>query len=224
MMRSFGARTDTYVTDEPLYAHYLNETGLKHPGVDEILTSQDTNAERLTQWLGGSVPQEKKLWYQKHMTHHLLPTIDRAWMKSCVHCCLIRNPHEVLASYSKTRNEVTLDDLGFVQQAAIYDYVINELGQPCPVIDSNDILRDPEHILQSLCESIGIDFSTDMLQWESGLRPTDGVWAKYWYASVETSTGFMPYRERRPDYPEHLRSIAVQAEPYYETLYRARLR
>jgi hypothetical protein len=129
-----------------------------------------------------------------------------------------------LASYSKARDNVTLDDLGFIQQAEIYDYVTNELGLPCPVIDSNDILRNPTHLLGALCESVGIEFTSDMLQWEPGLRSTDGVWAKHWYASVETSTGFMPYRERHPDYPEHLRSIAIQAEPHYETLYRARLR
>ena len=42
MMRSFGARADTIVVDEPFYAHYLAATGLDHPGRDEILASQPT--------------------------------------------------------------------------------------------------------------------------------------------------------------------------------------
>ena len=158
------------------------------------------------------------------MTHHQLPTVGREWMKQCVHCFLIRNPHEVLASYAKAREQVTLQDLGFVQQAKIYDYVCNDLGQNAPVIDSNDVLRDPKATLGRLCNEIGIEFSADMLKWKPGIRDTDGVWAKHWYASVEHSSGFMPYRQRSPDYPEELRPIAAQAEPYYQKLYQARLR
>ena len=39
LMRSWENRQDTVVTDEPLYAFYLQRTGLAHPGREEILAS-----------------------------------------------------------------------------------------------------------------------------------------------------------------------------------------
>ena len=38
MMRSFGARADAIVVDEPFYAAYLDRTGLEHPMRAEIIT------------------------------------------------------------------------------------------------------------------------------------------------------------------------------------------
>ena len=63
-----------------------------------------------------------------------------------------------------------------------------------------------------------------MLSWPPGPRDSDGVWGKYWYASVWDSTGFAPYRQKRLTLDERDREIAERARPYYELLYRHRLR
>jgi len=223
MMRSFEARGDCAVSDEPLYAHYLKHTAFDHPMKDEVMVSQPTDWEDVTRRLCQASPENKPVWYQKHMTHHLLPHIERGWMKELRHCFLIRDPQEVLASYARSRAEVTLEDLGFEAQAQIFQWLKDELGQEPVVVASNDILKAPAQMLEMLCEALEVPFSQRMLCWEPGLRESDGVWASHWYKNVMESTGFAPYRERTPDYPEHLAPIAEAARPFYEPLFERRM-
>ncbi len=223
MMRAFEARGDCAVSDEPLYAHYLKHTELDHPMKDEVMASQPTKWQPVIQSLRSDSPEQKPIWYQKHMTHHLLPHIDREWMKEVRHCFLIRDPNEVLSSYSKSRENVTLDDLGFEAQAEIFDWVSGVVGEKPVGVDSNDILKAPAQMLEKLCGALDIPYSEKMLSWEPGMRESDGVWASHWYKNVMNSTGFAPYRERTPDYPEHLAPIAEAAQPFYEPLFAKRL-
>ena len=223
MMRSFEARGDCAVIDEPLYAHYLKHTGLDHPMKDEVMASQPTAWEPVIESLRNDNPEQKPIWYQKHMTHHLLPHIDRAWMRKVRHCFLIRDPREVLSSYSKSRAEVTLEDLGFEAQAEIFEWVNRESEQTPIVVASNDILKSPAKMLEKLCGALGIPYSDKMLSWEKGLRKSDGVWASHWYHNVMNSSGFAPHRERTPDYPSHFESIAQAARPFYEPLFECRM-
>jgi len=224
MMRAWEARGDCAVTDEPLYAHYLHHTRLPHPGFDEIIGSQSTDWREVTRWLTGPPPGDRPLWYQKHMTHHLLPRIDRDWMGEVRHCFLIRSPREVVASYARAREEMTLEDLGFAQQAEIFRYASDQLGQTPPVMDSRDVLSHPRSMLTQLCAALDVPFTESMLTWEPGLRETDGVWAKHWYASVKDSTHFKPYTAREPEYPAECEPIVARARPHYDLLYSRRIR
>jgi hypothetical protein len=217
LMRSFGARTDTVVVDEPFYAYFLAETGLDHPGRDRVLASQSTDWREVAAALAGPLPDGIKIHYQKHMAHHLLPGIDRSWLGALTNAYLIRDPDEVVGSYARVREEPTLDDLGFRQQVELY----REHGGP--VVDARDVLDDPAGTLAALCAALGIPFDEHMLRWEPGPRPTDGVWAPYWYASVERSTGFAPYRAPTGPLPGHLRPLADAARPLYEELHAVRL-
>ena len=212
LMRSFGARSDTVVVDEPLYAHYLAATGIDHPGKAEILASQPTDFRRVAATLTGPLPDGADVYYQKHMTHHLLPGMDRDWIGRLDNAFLIRDPAHVVASYAKVRDEPTLADLGFTQQAEIF----RSFGGP--VVDSADLLRDPHGVLTKLCAALGIPFDEAMLSWPPGRRDTDGVWAPYWYASVEASTGFAPYEDRPAEVPDTLQGLVDQALPYYAEL------
>jgi hypothetical protein len=212
LMRSFGARPDTVVVDEPLYAHYLAVTGIDHPGKAEILTSQPTDWAEVAAALTGPVPQGADVYYQKHMTHHLLPGTGREWIGKLDNAFLIRDPAHVVASYAKVRDQPTLADLGYVQQAELW----RSFGGP--VMDSADLLRDPRATLTRLCHALGIPFREEMLSWPAGRRDTDGVWAPYWYASVEASTGFAPYAEKAADVPDRLRGLVSEAMVFYEEL------
>ena len=158
------------------------------------------------------------------MTHHLLPEIDRAWLKKVTNCFLIRDPAEVLASYIKKKSDPTLEDIGFVQQEEIFDWVCQQTNTIPPVIDARDVLENPKRLLTRLCESIGVPFTDAMLSWPPGLRDTDGIWAKYWYPEVATSIGFRPPAERKAAIgPERLGAIHDRARECYERLYRHRL-
>ncbi len=223
MMRSWGNRSDTFVCDEPLYAYYLEATGLDHPGAAEVIASSATDWRKVTDWLTGPIPDGKTIFYQKHMTHHLLPGMERGWLGLLTHCFLIRHPAEVIASYLKKSHDPTTEDLGFVQQAEIYDWVQARAENPSPVLDARDVLNHPEAMLQKLCAALGVDFTPAMLVWEPGLRPTDGVWAKHWYPEVETSTGFRPPRSEPELVPERLRGVYAQCLEVYERLYTRRI-
>jgi len=92
-----------------------------------------------------------------------------------------------------------------------------------PVLDSRDLLRSPGPMLRALCAALDVPFDEAMLSWPPGPRPSDGVWAPYWYASVRASTGFGPYRPAAEPLPAHLRALADQCRPYYERLHASRL-
>jgi len=216
LMRSFENRPDTVVVDEPLYGYYLTETGIAHPGRDEIMRSMPTRwpevAEQLT---AGPLPAGRTVYYQKHMTHHLLPGVDRARLSGLRHAFLIRDPRRLLASYAKVRDAPTLADLGLEQQVEIYRLYGG------PVIDAADLAARPQQTLEALCAALRIRFDPAMLSWPAGPRPTDGVWAKHWYARVWASTGFAADREcggGMPELPRELEGLAARCQPYYEEL------
>jgi hypothetical protein len=225
MMRSWGNRTDTFVCDEPFYAYYLQATGHNHPCADEVIANGETDWRNVVQRLTGDLPEGKQIFYQKQMTHHLLPQVDRAWLRAVTNCFLIRDPREVIASYIKKNNDPTLEDIGFVQQAEIFDWVRAHTGAILPVIDARDILENPRRILQLLCDAVGVEFSDSMLSWPPGLRETDGIWAKHWYGEVVTSTTFRKSSLRPLEaVPARLRDIHDRCRECYDRLYIHRLR
>jgi hypothetical protein len=223
MLRSFGSRPDTAVTDEPLYAHYLQATGIEHPGRAEVLASQSTDWRRVAAELTGPIPGGRAIWYQKHMAHHLLPMIGRDWLDGLTHAFLIREPDEMLASLIKTYPDAGLADTGLPQQCEIFDRVADRLGRAPPVVLASDVLKNPSVLLTKLCAALGIDFRPQMLAWEPGQRATDGVWAPHWYAAVEASTGFEPWRPKSVALPPALLPLLDECRPWYEKLYALRL-
>jgi sulfotransferase family protein len=217
LMRSFGARPDTLVVDEPLYAYYLATTGLDHPGRSDVLASQPHEWDDVAAALTGPLPGGVTVYYQKHMTHHLLPEVGRDWIGELANAYLIRDPAHVVASYAKVRGAPDLADLGYAQQAEIFR------AYGGPVVDAADLLRDPPGVLRRLCQALGIPWTEAMLSWPAGRRDTDGVWAPHWYASVEASTGFAPYSSAPAAVPARLRPLVTAAMPYYEEMAAHRL-
>ena len=220
MMRAFENRPDTAVVDEPFYAAYLAATGLDHPMRAEVLASQPTDPAVVVDGLLRPPPNGTAIFYQKHMTHHMLPGFDRDWIARCRNAFLLRAPEEVLASYTEKRADVTLADIGFVQQRELFDRECDRLGTAPPVIESREVLADPRAALGTLCADLGIAFSERMLSWPAGRRVSDGVWAPAWYDTVERSTGFAPPRARTEQVSlrDDLRAIADAARPHYERL------
>ena len=224
LMRAWENRPDTSVIDEPFYAHYLQVTGIDHPVSDEIIASYESDwrivARTLTE---GPRPEGAAIWYQKHMAHHMLDHIELDWMDKLTNCFLIRSPAEVITSYIKVRAQPTMSDLGFPQLLRLFETVRRNSGSIPPVIDSQDVLEDPRGTLTLLCEAVSVPFTEQMLSWPSGRRDSDGVWAPYWYAAVEKSTGFAPYIPKDEVPPPQLQDLLDQAQEAYQELYRFRL-
>ncbi|MEP1126262.1 MAG: HAD family hydrolase [Ilumatobacter sp.] len=215
MMRSWENRPDTSVMDEPLYAAYLDETGLDHPMRDEILAAGPVDVDdAIAACL--EAPADSTISYQKHMAHHLLPGTDRSWIGGFRNVLLLRDPRRVLASYAKVRAEVTLEDIGVPQQL--------ELAEYCEfVVDSDDFLTDPAAHQREICRRLDVPCGDalleSMLNWPPGRRPSDGVWAPAWYDAVEASTGFGPAPTTPPPVlPDHLAEVGDQALAIYELL------
>jgi hypothetical protein len=225
MMRAFENREDTGVIDEPFYAAYLAATGIDHPLREETLAAYPNDWRDVVPVVLGPAPGSEPVFYQKHMTHHMLPEFGRGWADSCRNAFLIRTPDNVLSSYVVKRGDVSLDDIGFVQQREIFEREADRLGRAPPVIDASDVLADPRSSLVALCTALDIPFSDRMLAWPAGNRATDGIWAPAWYDAVEKSTGFARPASSlgRPALRDDLRAIAEKARPHYERLAAFRL-
>jgi hypothetical protein len=225
LMRSFGARPDTAVVDEPFYAAYLVQTGLDHPLRDAVIASQPNDWREVVAGLLGPVPDGKPVCYQKHMTHHMVPAFGRAWLAQVRNAFLVRDPAAVLASYAAKRGDVTLADIGIVQQRELFEQEADRLGRAPPVVEGVDILAAPARTLARLCAALGLAYDGAMLHWPAGRRESDGVWAPAWYDAVERSTGFeAPTSRPSLQLGSALQRIADAARPHYEALAGHKLR
>ena len=215
LMYAFAARGDCEVWDEPFYAAYLKVSGLDHPMRDEIIAAHEADPETVAAQL--DAPTERH-FYGKQMVMHMLPGFPKDWMRHQVNVFLTRRPEAVIASYAAKRENPVLDDLGFRQQAELFDEVADWLGHAPPVIDSDDILADPEAALKALCAAIGLPFTEKMLTWPPGPKPFDGVWARHWYGAVHGSSGLVRSSLVQPVLSGEQQRLAASARPYYERL------
>ncbi|QTD56260.1 sulfotransferase-like domain-containing protein [Parasphingorhabdus cellanae] len=224
MMRSFGSRSDCAVTDEPFYGAFLKKTGFQQPMADQIIASMDCDWTSVKNAMRGPVPEGRALWYQKHMPHHMVDDVSIADFPDHRHAFLIRNPEDVVASYAAKRVEVTADDLGYERQVEYLDQVAQLTGTAPIVMDSAEILQNPEAHLQSLCTALDISWDPAMLSWKPGPRDTDGIWASHWYNRVLDTTSFAPPSDRSPTLTHAQQQVADQCRKFYNQLLAFRLK
>lgn len=224
LLRAWGSRDDTAVVDEPFYAFYLRATGKAHPGREEVIAAGETDPERVVERLLGPVPGGKAIFFQKHMAHHLLPAVGRAWLREVRSAFLIRDPRAMLLSLADVLPDPGLEDTGIPQLRQLFEEERERLGRAPPVVLAADLQREPEPMLRTLCAALDVPFDPAMLRWEAGGRATDGVWADRWYGSVEESRGFRPPRPRIGRLPERLAPVLRACRSHHRALLEARLR
>ena len=215
VMYAFRERGDTSVVDEPLYAHYLSRTGVEHPAVQDVIKSQDTDGESVvrTVLLG---PAETPVRFFKHMTHHLIK-LDTSFLGQMENILLTRDPRQMLPSLINQVPNPTVEGTSLPMQVSMLDRILDSGGSPI-VIESKRLLLDPEGVLTTVCERLGLDWDPAMLSWDEGPKPEDGVWAPHWYDNVHRSTGFAPYREKDEPVPAHLEPLLAECQPLFERL------
>jgi hypothetical protein len=218
LMRSFGNRPDTFVSDEAYYGAFLKTSGAAHPMRDEVIAAMDCDWRSVARTLAGPVPGGRPVWYQKHMWHHMVGPVGYDDFAGFAHAFLIRAPERMIASYLRKRESAAFEDFGLDRQADFFEREADRLGAAPPVVDAADILADPERTLTALCARLTIPFYRAMLSWPPGRRPTDGPWAPHWYGAVEASTGFGPPETGELDLPDEARRLADRCRPYYERL------
>ena len=218
LIRSFGNRPDTFVSDEPFYGAFLKTSGADHPLRDEVVAAMDCDWRSVMATLRGAPPDRSPVWYQKHMWHHMVGPVGYDDFAGFTHAFLIRAPTAMVASYLRQREAAAFEDFGLERQAEFFEREAERLGSAPPVIDANDVLANPAGVLSKLCEGLGIGWDPAMLSWPRGPRPTDGPWAPHWYAAVEASTGFGPPESGPVDLPDDARRVADRCQPFYDRL------
>ena len=223
MMRSFGSRPDTFVSDEPFYGCFLNDSGADHPMREEVIAAMDCDWRSVMRALGGEPRDRSPIWYQKHMWHHMTGPVGYGDFEGFSHAFLIREPERMIASYLRKREAARFEDFGLEKQAEFFDREADRLGRAPPVIDASDVLANPRSVLSQLCQALDIPWQHQMLCWEPGPRVTDGPWAPHWYAAVEASSGFGPPDTDIVTLPDEARLLADRCRPLYQHLAEHRL-
>ena len=216
-MRSWSSRNDTFVSDEPFYAFYLKETGLKHPMAKEIIAHYPNTYEEVINSINKEIPESKKIWYQKHMAHHLINLENIEWIKDFHNCFLIRHPKDVISSYIRKNKLNNINELGYPQQYALIQY-LQKIRKNILVIDASDLLNNPEIILNHWCNHLNILFDKKMLHWNEGFYSTDGIWGEHWYNNIIKTTKFEKFQNKSKNIPKEYYSIYDEALGYYKKL------
>lgn len=217
LMRSWAQRTDTHVLDEPFYGPWLAERPSVHPSAAEILRTLDTDRARIAQRL--RTARDKPIQYEKQITQHVSVPFVEEEMSGVRHAFLIRHPARQLTSLSKVLRSFTLEVSGWPMLGELS----TAFGWGAPVVDADDLGRDPARVLRLLCTALSVEFSEKMLRWNAGPGPSEGAWAGEWYRSVQASTGYAA-PGALPEVPDSLQAHYDAALPVYEKLYESRLR
>jgi len=219
LMRSWGNRPDAVVCDEPLYAYYLKTTGYTHhPGYREVLADQQSDWQKIIDRLASPLPVGKSIFYQKQMAHHLVGDCSFSWTDALTNVFLIRDPHEMLLSLIQKISHPTLEETGLPQQVALFERAQKKTGKVPPVVDARDVLLDPRRMLKKLCSTIEVSFQKEMLSWAPGIRATDGIWSKHWYANVANSTSFASYTPRTSQLSSKYDTLLEACQARYDIL------
>ena len=216
LMRSFENRLDTEVLDEPFYSFYLKKTKLKHPMFKEIIKNYSYNKNYIIKKIT-KIPKKNKIFYQKHMTHHLLDEINLDWIFKGKNCFLIRHPSKVINSYIKKNTLSSIDDIGFKKQFEIFNK-IKKNKLKFTVINADTIMQNPKKTLKKICKLLKIQFTKKMLNWPKGKRQTDGIWSKVWYKNVEKSSTFSPYIKEEINVPKKYNKVYEESLKYFNKM------
>ena len=216
LMRSFENRNDTKVIDEPFYAYYLKKTQLDHPMKSEIINYYPTSQMQILKKIT-SQTQNNEIFYQKHMTHHIIKNTRLDWLNKGYNCFLIRHPAKVINSYIKKNNLLSIDDIGFKKQYEIFNMIKKDKIKYL-VVNADTILQDPLKTLKKLCKILKIRFTKKMLSWPTGKRSSDGIWSTVWYKNVELSNTFSKYKKEKYYVPKKYNDIYEESLKYYNEM------
>ena len=216
MMYSWANRTDTKVVDEPMYAYYLQKTGIDyHPATQETIASLPSEWSTVIEQLMLQ-PIDTKIYFIKGMAHHYLDE-DLSFLLQLENVFLIRDPKQLIASFSKVIEHPTMQDIGLKREWELYQYLIDNGHTPL-VLDSNQVLNNPKEVLTSACKYLGVPFDMAMLSWPVGSIAQDGVWASHWYHSVWESKGWTAPDTSQRILREDLLPLYKEAMMYYNLM------
>ncbi|OLQ02726.1 hypothetical protein AK812_SmicGene14385 [Symbiodinium microadriaticum] len=164
-------------------------------------------------------------------------TLPRRWWRSkemaeVKHSFLIRHPEPAMTSMLRACKDpestgysyFNETEMGYSELVAMFEYVTKELHQVPPVIDHDDLMKQPEAVLRSFLGHLGLDFDERMLHWTEPLPPHPEIWAGF-FENANRSTGFKPTRVERKstEAPAEIADAIARAMPAYSLLASHRL-
>lgn len=215
LMYSFAQRPDTVVFDEPLYAHYLRVSGAVHPGKEDIINAQENDGNKVMKRIVED-DFDKLVVFYKQMTHHLI-YLSFDYLLPLSNIIFIRDPKQIISSYAQVIGDVKMEDIGIEKQWQLFQF-LHKNKRDFVVLDSGELIKNPSKVLKDMCHALNIPFYKEMLSWQAGAKPYDGIWAKYWYANVHKSTGFEAQQSSRRELPDYLQPLYEDCKQYYNLL------
>ena len=213
LLRSFSNRDDTIVYDEPFYSYYLKETQLNHPMREKIINYYPTNEKEIIKLI---LRNENKIFYQKHMTHHILTKTNIDWLNKGINCFLIRHPAKVINSYIKKNKLKNITDIGFDQIYRLFNHVKDNITKNIIIVNADVLLEDPEKYIKKICNKLEITFTKKMLNWDRGIKSDYGIWYSHWYNDIINSTGFNKTENIITEVPYEYKNIYIESLKIYE--------
>ncbi len=152
---------------------------------------------------------------------------DHLWTEAFLgrfrHSFLIRDPAKVLTSCHRNWEDFAAKEIGFEEQRQLFDRLCQRDGAAPPVIDSDDLLADPQGLVAAWCAAVEIPFLPEALSWEPGARQ-EVLWYDkegVWHAALKRSDGLKPQARKSADIsktPDWVQEMHAAFLPHYQHL------
>ena len=165
--------------------------------------------------------------FSKDFPHYVEHMWNDDFLSHFDHSFLIRDPAKTITSMFSHWPDFHLKEVGFIEQRKLFDLLCDQAGEPPPVLDSDDLLENPQGMVEAWCNGVGIPFLADALSWEPGARDEVSWWdGGSFHANLRNSDGLKPQKQSYIDIekaPDRVKEIYEICLPHYEHLYEHRL-
>ena len=239
----FSMQTLPYVKTfhEPFSAPYYSanplpwqEDSLLEKGAERFYCYEDAKATILSECPGKETFFVKELVYQIRGKFDMLLEED---LKSFSHSFLIRNPvRAVYSLYKMVPNHFEewyqRGDVGIVEVYDLYCYLQKHLGISPPIIDADDLLANPEGMMEAYCNAVGVKYRDGMTKWEPKSMLTQDyldqrIFSNSWCDAAAQSSGFKkpePMPVLPSELPEAVHRCIEECSVPYKKLFEMRLK
>ena len=163
----------------------------------------------------------------KDFPHYLETFWTDEFLAHFTHSFLIRDPLKSLLSMHSKWPEFHFKETGLPEQRQLFDRLWAQSGSPPPVIDSDDLLEQPDAMVKAWCEVVGIPFVADALSWEPGPRDEVSWWdGGSFHARLRDSDGLKPQPHTYAsldEAPARVRQVYEIIQPHYEAMRKHRI-
>ncbi len=205
-----------YQGEQPLWPR-LTQDSLRTPG----LTLDSVHRSLLEAAGAGPV-------FIKDFPHYIDHIWNEAFLSNFTHSFLIRDPAKTITSIHAKWPDFHEKEVGFAEQHQLFDVLTEMNGTAPPVIDSDDLLEDPERLVKLWCDAVDIPFIAEALSWEPGARDEVSWWdGGSFHANLRNSDGLKP--QPRTEYieieeaPKRVRDVHARAVKHYRHLHSHRI-